>query len=67
MKTFIRRVASGLLAATVAAGCASTEIASTTSDRIVPEVTVSIQGIVGTNGVDSVSALCCRSLHLKIR
>ena len=55
MKTLIRRVTPGLLAAFVAAGCASTEIASTTSDRIVPEVSVSIQGKVGTEGVDSVS------------
>ena len=55
MKTSIRRVAPGLLAALVAASCASTEIASTTSDRIVPEVTVSIEGTVGSDGVDSVS------------
>ena len=45
MKNSIRRVAPGLLAALVAAGCASTEIASTGSDRIVPEVAVSIEGI----------------------
>ncbi|MCC6319625.1 MAG: hypothetical protein IT361_18290 [Gemmatimonadaceae bacterium] len=55
MKHSIRRVAPGLLAALAAAGCASTEIASTTSDRIVPEVAVSIEGKVGSDGVDSVS------------
>lgn len=55
MKNSIRRVAPGLLAALVAAGCASTEIASTSSDRIVPEVAVSIEGTIGSDGVDSVS------------
>ncbi|MGQ0648604.1 MAG: YncE family protein [Gemmatimonadaceae bacterium] len=55
MKTSIRRVAPGLLAAVMAAGCASTEIASNTSDRILPEVAVAIQGKIGSEGVDSVS------------
>jgi hypothetical protein len=55
MKTFIRRVAPGVLAALSVGGCASTDIASTGSDRIVPQVTVAIQGKIGSDGVDSVS------------
>lgn len=55
MKMTIRRAAPGLLAAAMAAGCASTEIASSTSDRIVPSVAVAIQGKIGSEGVDSVS------------
>lgn len=55
MKTNIRRVAPALLVATLAAGCGSTEIASTTSDKIVPQVTVAISGTVGSGGIDSVS------------
>jgi hypothetical protein len=55
MKTFIRRVAPGLLAAALVAGCGDTNIASVTSDRIVPEVTVSIEGAIGSDGIDSVS------------
>ena len=58
MKTNIRRVAPALLTAmagTWAAGCGSTEIASTTADKIVPQLTVSLSGTVGSGGVDSVS------------
>lgn len=55
MNAIIRRVAPGLLTAILAAGCASTEIASTGADRIVPEVTVSIQGTTGSAGADSIS------------
>lgn len=55
MKISIRRVAPALLAVLVAAGCGSTEIASTSSDRIIPELSVAIEGTVGTGGVDSVS------------
>ena len=55
MKTNIRRVAPALLAAALAAGCGSTEIASTTSDKILPELSVAIEGIVGSGGIDSVS------------
>lgn len=55
MKTTIRRVAPGVLAALAAAGCASTDIASNTTDRIVPSVTVTIDSTVGSQGVDSVS------------
>lgn len=55
MKTMIRRVAPVLLAAGVAAGCGSTEIASTTADRILPELTVAIESKVGSGGTDSVS------------
>ncbi|MBK6489710.1 MAG: hypothetical protein IPF98_23285 [Gemmatimonadetes bacterium] len=55
MKTKIRRVAPALLAALVAAGCGSTEIASTTSDKILPELTVAIESKLGSGGVDSVS------------
>jgi hypothetical protein len=55
MKSIIRRGIPGLLAALAAAGCASTDIASTTSDRILPQVSVSIEEKVGTDGTDSVS------------
>ena len=55
MKTNIRRVAPALLAAALAAGCGSTEIASTTSDKILPELSVTIASKVGSGGVDSVS------------
>ncbi len=55
MNTTIRRVAPGLLAAALAAGCGTTEIASVTSDRIVPEVTVALEGTTGSAGNDSVS------------
>ena len=55
MKTNIRRVAPALLAAALAAGCGSTEIASTTSNKILPELSVAIEGIVGSGGIDSVS------------
>ena len=55
MKTIIRRVAPGVLALLGLGGCASTDIASTGSDRIVPRVVVAIQGKIGTDGVDSVS------------
>ncbi len=54
MKTFIRRAVPGVLVALVA-GCASTDIASSGSDRIVPQVSVAIQGKIGSDGVDSVS------------
>lgn len=55
MTTTMRRAAPGLLAAILAAGCASTDISSATSDRIIPTVAVAIQGKIGTDGVDSVS------------
>lgn len=55
MNTIIRCVAPALLAATVAAGCGSTEIASTSSDKILPELSVSIASKVGSGGTDSVS------------
>lgn len=55
MNNFIRCVAPALLAATVAAGCGSTEIASTSSDKILPELSVAIASKVGSDGVDSVS------------
>jgi len=55
MKTYIRRVAPGLLSAALAASCGSTEIASITSDRIIPQVAVAIQGKTGSEGADSVS------------
>ncbi|HMN09613.1 MAG TPA: hypothetical protein PKC83_12600 [Gemmatimonadaceae bacterium] len=55
MKTMIRRVAPALLAAALAAGCGSTEIASTSSDKILPELTVAIASKVGSEGTDSVS------------
>jgi hypothetical protein len=63
MTTYIRRVAPGLLAATVAASCSDTEIASVTSDRIVPSVTVSIEGAIKSEGIDSVSV----RLPLRVR
>lgn len=55
MNNFIRCVAPALLAATVAAGCGSTEIASTSSDKILPELSVAIASKVGSDGIDSVS------------
>lgn len=55
MKTYIRRVAPGLLAAVVAASCGDTKISSIASDSIEPSVTVSIQGTIGGDGFDSVS------------
>jgi hypothetical protein len=55
MNTTYRRVAPGLLAAALAAGCGTTEIGSVTSDRIIPQVTVAIQGTTGKAGSDSVS------------
>ncbi len=55
MKTMIRRVAPALLAALAAAGCGSTEIASTSADKILPELTVAIASKVGSEGIDSVS------------
>ncbi|MGQ0766017.1 MAG: YncE family protein [Gemmatimonadota bacterium] len=55
MKTSIRRAVPGLLSAALVAACGETEIASITTDRIVPSVSVSIQGTIGTEGVDSVS------------
>lgn len=58
MKTNIRRVAPALLAVVAgatAAGCGSTEIASTSADRILPRLSVAIEGKVGTGGIDSVS------------
>lgn len=58
MKTTIRRVAPVLLTALAgagAAGCGSTEIASTNADKIVPQLTVALSGTVGSGGVDSVS------------
>ncbi|MEO6446373.1 MAG: hypothetical protein ABIZ91_15210 [Gemmatimonadaceae bacterium] len=55
MKTYIRRVAPGLLAAALAASCGSTEIASVSTDRILPQVSVTIEGKSGTAGADSVS------------
>jgi hypothetical protein len=55
MTTYIRRVAPGLVAAALAANCSDTEIASVTSDRIVPSVTVSIEGAIKSETIDSVS------------
>ena len=55
MNTTYRRVAPGLLAAALAAGCGTTEIGSVTSDRIIPQVTVAIQGTTDKAGSDSVS------------
>jgi len=58
MQTMIRRVAPVLLAAIVgplAAGCGSTEIASTNEDKILPSLAVAIEGKVGSDGIDSVS------------
>lgn len=58
MKTNIRRVAPALLAAlagATAAGCGSTEIASTNADKILPKLSVAIEGTLGTEGHDSVS------------
>ena len=55
MKNMIRRVAPALLTALVAAGCGSTEVASTSADKILPRLTVAIESKVGTGGVDSVS------------
>ena len=55
MSTNLRRVAPALLVLAVAAGCGSTEIASTNADKIVPTVAVAISSKVGTGGVDSVS------------
>jgi hypothetical protein len=55
MNTTTRRVAPGVLAALVAAACGTTEIASVTSDRIIPEVSVALEGTTGPAGSDSVS------------
>ncbi len=55
MKTFIRRVAPGLLAAFAAASCGDTELSAVSSDLVEPTVTVSIQGTTGGDGFDSVS------------
>ncbi len=55
MKNIIRCVAPALLAASLAAGCGSTEIASSSSDKILPELSVAIASKVGSEGVDSVS------------
>lgn len=54
-KSIIRCVAPALLTASLAAGCGSTEIASTSSDKILPELSVAIASKVGSDGVDSVS------------
>lgn len=64
MKTYILRVAPGLIAAVVAASCGSTEIASVTSDRILPQITVDIQGTTGVEGADSVSLRIPLQIHV---
>ncbi|MCC6931481.1 MAG: hypothetical protein IT359_21005 [Gemmatimonadaceae bacterium] len=58
MKTNIRRVAPALLTALAgswAAGCGSTEIASSAADKIIPQLTIALTGTVGSAGNDSVS------------
>lgn len=55
MRNHIRRVATGVLVALAAAGCGSTEIASVAGDRILPRISLSIEGLVGSEGIDSVS------------
>lgn len=55
MTTFIRRVAPGLLAAIAAASCGDTKISAVNSDLIEPTVSVSIQGTITGDLLDSVS------------
>lgn len=55
MKPIIRRAAPGLLLALTGAGCGSTEIASISTDRVRPTVSIAIEGAAGGQDSDSVS------------
>ncbi len=65
MRNYIRRAVPGTLAALVAAGCGSTDIADTNADRIIPAVEVSIVGKIGSDGVDSISVRVPLSVEVK--
>lgn len=65
MRNLIRRVVPGTLAALAAAGCGSTDIADTNTDRIIPSVEVSIMSKIGSDGVDSVSVRVPLEIEVK--
>ena len=58
-------VATGALAALALAGCDSTQIASSSDDRVLPTVSTSIDSKSGSDGFDSVSVRAPMQVHVK--